>query len=122
MSARSSCRFRQFPRLAPSRGPFRERRLPLRRLQQLHQLAVDELVAADLVAGRERIVLAVDTGDGAAGLAHHDLACGDVPGLQVALPKAVEAAGGDEGEVESGGAKAPQPSDLALDRGHLSTR
>ena len=54
----------------------------------------------------EHLVLAVGVADEAAGLAQDDDAGGEVPGAQVALPEAVEAAGGDPGEVERGGAGA----------------
>src|ERR1700675_168460 len=91
-------------------------------LDDLHQFAVDELVAADHVAGLERVAFAIDATDGAAGFADHDLAGCHVPGLQVAFPIAVEAAGGDEGHVEGGGAEAAEAGDLALQGGHLLER
>ena len=49
------------------------RRLLPQRLQNLHQLGVNEFIAADQVAGLERIVVALDAADGAAGFAHDDL-------------------------------------------------
>src|SRR5262249_30619333 len=90
------------------------------RPQNLHQLAVDELVAAHDVSGHHRIAGGVDVADRTSGFANHDQAGGDVPGVQVAFPVAVEAAGGDEGEVEGGGAEAAQSCDAVLDRGHLA--
>src|SRR5256885_749160 len=42
-----------------------------------------KLVAADDMAGLQRIVMARHAGDEAAGLAHDDLAGRDVPGLQI---------------------------------------
>ena len=89
------------------------------RLQNLHQLAVDELIAADHIAGLQRIVVAVDARDDAAGFADHDLAGRHVPWLQIAFPIAVEAAGGDEGHVERGGAEPAQARHLVLDLGHF---
>src|SRR4051812_44630059 len=86
-----------------------------RSLQNLHQLGMHELVAADDVAGLDRIVMARHAGDEAAGLAHDDLAGCDVPGLQIVLPIAVEPAGGDEGEVERCRAETAEPCDLVLD-------
>ena len=49
---------------------------------------------------------AVGVGDPAAGLGDQQQARGDVPGVEVALPVAVEAAGGDPGEVQRRGAEA----------------
>ena len=49
------------------------------RLQDLHQLAVDVVVAGDDVAGLENLVAAFDVGDEAAGLAHQHHARGHVP-------------------------------------------
>ena len=51
------------------------------------------------------VIAAVEVGDKAAGLAHQDDARRHIPGLKVALPVAVEPAGGDPGEVERGGAE-----------------
>ena len=44
-------------------------RLLPQRLQYLHQFGVDELIAADHAAGLERVVVALDAADDAAGLA-----------------------------------------------------
>src|SRR6266702_196735 len=70
--------------------------------------------------GHYRIARRVDVANRPARLAHHDQAGGDVPGLEVAFPIAIEAAGGDEGEVEGGGAEAAEAGDAVLDRGHLA--
>ncbi len=91
-------------------------------LSMLHQLPVHVLIPAQHVPGLQRVVLALDVRNGPAGFAHHDLPGGDVPGLQVAFPVAVEAAGGDEGEVEGGGAEAAEAGDLVLHRGHFLQR
>ena len=93
--------------------PWASRPLLPQRLENLHQFAVHEFIAADHVAGLERVARAVDAADDAAGFAHHDLAGRHVPGLQIALPIAVEAAGGDEGHVERGGAEPAEARDLA---------
>src|SRR5215831_14028150 len=77
----------------------------LQRPQDLDQLAVNELVATHDIARCERVVIALDAGDGATGFAHYDLAGRNVPRLQIALPVAVEASGGDKGEIERGGAE-----------------
>src|SRR5271170_6788510 len=45
-----------------------------------------------------------------------------VPGLQVALPIAVEAADRDKGHVERGGAEAAQAGHAVLHFGHLGAR
>src|ERR1700688_5190522 len=60
------------------------------RLQNLHQFGVDVFIAADHVAGLERVVVAIDAADDAAGFAHDDLPCRHVPWLQIAFPIAVE--------------------------------
>ena len=56
---------------------------------------MDELVAADHVAGLERVVVALDAADDAAGFAHDDLPGRHVPRLQIALPVTIETAGRD---------------------------
>src|SRR5262249_61082437 len=68
------------------------RTLLRRCLQYLQQLVMDIFVAADDVSGGERIVTALDARYRAAGLAHQDLAGGDIPGRQAALTETVEAA------------------------------
>src|SRR5262249_11814235 len=95
------------------------RTLLRRCLQYLQQLVMDIFVAADDVSGGERIVTALDARYRTAGLAHQDLSGGDVPGRQVTLPGAVQAACGHEGEIERGGAEAAQARHLVLDRRHL---
>src|SRR6185312_894827 len=69
--------------------------------------------------GRQRIIVTVEAGNRAAGLADQNLACGNIPGREVALPEAVKAARGDEGEVERSRAEPAQACDLCLDRLHL---
>src|SRR4051794_7620048 len=92
------------------------------RLQNLHQLGVHEFVAADHMPRLQRIVVALDARDNAAGFAHDDLTRRHVPGLQIALPVAVEASGGDESHIQRGGAEAAQARDLVLDCSHLQPR
>src|SRR5581483_8026445 len=58
----------------------------------------------------------------AARLAHDDLACGNVPGLQVTLPVAIEATGRDKGQVERSRTKPAQAGDAVLDFRHLLPR
>src|ERR1700681_921197 len=72
-----------------------------------------------LVAGHHRpffenVMAAVEIGDKPARLAHEQDAGGKIPGRQAALPKAVETAGGDPGEIERGSASAAYPGDGAL--------
>src|SRR5947207_5011862 len=74
------------------------------RLQNLHQLGVHELVAADHMPRLQRVVVTLDAGDDAAGFAHDDLTRRPVPGLQVALPVAIEASGRDKSHIQRGGA------------------
>src|SRR5215472_5562131 len=94
----------------------------LERLENLHQLGVYVLVAADDIAAAQRIVVAFDARYHAAGLAHQNLSGRDVPGREVAFPITVEPAGGDEGQVERGGTEAAEAGDLVLQRGHLLQR
>ena len=54
-------------------------------------------------------------GDAAAGLGDEERAGGDVPRLELHLPVAVHPAGGDEAEVERGGADAAQALRLRVD-------
>src|ERR1700759_5421832 len=88
-------------------------------LENLHELAVDIVIAADDMAGLQGIIIALNAGDDAAGFADHELPGGDVPRLQIALPVAVEPAGGDEGHVERRGAEPAQARDAFLKLGHL---
>src|SRR5882757_678579 len=97
-------------------------RLLPQRLQNLHQFGVNEFIAADQVAGLERIVVAFDATDGAAGFAHDDLSGRHIPRRQVALPIAVEAARRDESHIERGRAEPAQAGHLVLDFGHLLAR
>src|SRR5690242_16409105 len=91
-------------------------------LEDLHELVMDELIAADHVAGLERVVIARDTREDAAGFADDDLPGGDVPGLQVAFPIAIETAGGEESHVQRGCAEPAEASDIGLDFDHLGAR
>jgi hypothetical protein len=63
------------PKGEKGRGPL----LLPQRLQDLHQLGVDEFVTADQVAGFEWIALTIDAADDAAGFAHDDCAGRHVP-------------------------------------------
>src|ERR1700738_4914499 len=83
---------------------------------------MNEFVAADQIAGLQRIIVAFDATDDAAGFAHDDLAGRDIPGLQIALPKAVETARRDEGQIQRSGAEPAQARYLVLDFRHLQTR
>src|ERR1700675_3589208 len=91
-------------------------------LEYLQQLAMHEFIAADQMPGLQRVVIAGHARDHAACFADHDLAGCHVPGLQIAFPVAVEAAGGDEGHVEGGGAEAAEACNLVLEGGHLLAR
>ena len=62
------------------------------------------------------LVLVVEIGDEAAGLAHDQGPGRHVPGREIALPIEVEAAGRDKREIERRGAEAAQPRDLVLDQ------
>src|ERR1700676_4039606 len=108
------------PSPASGRGAHRRRRRLLpQRLGDLHQFGMDEFIAADQMAGLEQVVVALEAADGAAGFADDDLSGRQVPGLKVALPIAVEAAGGDERHVERGRAEPAQAGHLVLDFRHL---
>src|SRR5258705_12029213 len=102
--------FRTRPRLLPQR------------LENLHQFGVDELIAADHVAGLERVVVAGSAADDAAGFAQDDLSGSDVPWLQVAFPVAVEAARRDASEIERCGAEPAQAGHPFLNFGQLDAR
>src|SRR5262245_3361693 len=84
---------------------------------QAQQLAMNSLITDDNMAFAEHVLAAVEIGGKAAGLAHHENAGRHVPGRDVALPKTVEPAGGDPGEIEGGGAETTQARDLVLNRG-----
>src|SRR5258705_12058421 len=81
------------------------RRLLPQRLQNLHQLGVDEFIAADQVAGFERIVVALDSADGAARFPPGDFSGRPIPWRQVALPIALEAARRDGSHIQRGPAE-----------------
>ena len=112
---RARARRRRVRRQRPCRdhmGDAGDERLAAgRRPQQRQQLPLDKLVAAADRAGLEEILLAVAARDIAAGLADQQLAGGDVPGVEPALPEAVEPAGGDIGEVERDAAGAAHVDD-----------
>src|SRR3569623_2725495 len=78
------------------------------RLEDFHQLARDDFVAAHDIAGLKRGVAALNAANGAAGLAHHEDAGCEIPRLEVALPIAIEAARGDECHIERRRAEAAQ--------------
>src|SRR5260370_38834026 len=92
------------------------------RLQNLHQLGMDEFIAADHVAGLERVVVALNAADDAAGFAHDDLSGRHVPWLQVAFPIAVEAARRDESHIERGRAEPAQTPYPGLNFGQFGAR
>ncbi len=91
------------------------RTLSSRRLHALGhhgaQLSVQMRVAGNDVAGLPRVAVA-NVGGIAAGLADQQHAGSDVPGLDPKLPVTVEAAVGDPGEVQRGGAEAADAGDL----------
>src|SRR3981189_1962397 len=93
------------PRMTVS---FNQRNLLPQRLQDLHQFGMNEFIAADHVAGLERVVFTPNAADGSAGFAHDDLPGRQVPWLQVAFPIAVEAAGRDESHIHRGRAEPAQ--------------
>ena len=64
----------------------------------------------------EHPVAAAKIGDEAARLADQQDAGGDVPEVEILLPEAVEAAGGDPGEIERGRAEAADAGDFRRDR------
>jgi hypothetical protein len=78
------------------------------------QLAVNGVVAGCDIAFGQNGFTAIEIADETAGLAHEKNAGGHVPGRQIALPKAVEAAGGHPGEIERGGAEAAQAGEMIL--------
>ena len=69
---------------------------------------------ATMLALGEHGVTAVEVADKTAGLAHQKNPGGHVPGRQIALPEGVEAAGGDPGEIERGGAETAQAGEMIL--------
>src|SRR6476619_5067475 len=89
-------------------------------LKLLQQLALDGLVAGDYASGLQHAILALGVADETASLAEDDDAGGEIPGAQVPLPEAVEAAGGDPGKIECRGAGAPDPCCDRHDGYHLA--
>ena len=79
------------------------------------QDGVEVRAGGDEVAVAEVPGCAVDAGEEAAGFVDEEGAGGDVPGLEVILPVGVEAASGEVGEVEGGGAGAADAADLGDD-------
>src|SRR4051794_28811455 len=80
----------------------------VRDLERAQHFAVDDLVARDDMALVQDGVATIEIGDKAARLAHQDDARRHIPGRYIALPIAVEAPGGDPGEIERGGAELAQ--------------
>src|SRR6266481_6107967 len=110
-------------RVKPAHDGFvRSTKPTSQRFQNLHQLGMHVFIAADHAAGLERVVVARDAAEDAAGLANDDLPCSQVPRLQVAFPIAVEAAGGDESHVERGRAEPAQARYSRLNFAQLGAR
>src|ERR687897_317831 len=78
-----------------------------RLLKHFHHGFVDEAVGGEDGRGVDAEGGAVVVGAAPAGLADEERAGGHVPGAQALFPEALEAPGGDVGEVERGGAVAP---------------
>src|SRR5687768_13187507 len=74
------------------------------------------VVGGQHLALGHRPVAAAIVADEAARLADQQYAGGDVPAVELFLPEAVVAAGGDPGEVERGRSEAAHPGDLRRDR------
>src|ERR1700687_3838546 len=85
-----------------------------RLFQHAQDFFLDGLVAGDDMAFGEHVVAPVAIGNEPAGLAHQDQPGRHVPGLDVALPIAVEPSGRNPGQIEGGGAKAAQARDMLL--------
>src|SRR5579883_3030937 len=83
-------------------------------LEQPEQFAVHEFVAGNDLALAQDGVPSVHVADIAAGLAHQQKPGGKIPRRKVALPIGVEPPGRDPGEVEGGGAIAPQAGEILL--------
>src|SRR3546814_20170801 len=64
--------------------------------QQLAQRQMQMRIGRQHAAGVERVALAVDLGDVAAGLLDQDDAGRDVPWTEIGFPETVEPPGGDE--------------------------
>src|SRR3954470_7588268 len=90
--------------------------------QQPHQFAMHVLIAGDDVAGDVRCLAAFEIGAIATSLAYHDETRSNVPWLEVALPKYVEAPGRAPGEVERGGSETAQADDHLLHGRELAAR
>src|SRR5262245_55176504 len=86
---------------------------------QAQKLTMNRLITDDNMTFAEHILAPLKVGGEAACLAHHENAGRHVPGRKVALPKAVEPAGGDPGEIEGGGSETTQARDLLLNRGEF---
>src|SRR5262245_46546939 len=86
---------------------------------QAQKLAMNCLIADDDMTFAEDVLAAVEVRGEAASLAYHENTGRHVPGTKVALPKAIEAASGDPGEIEGGGAEATQARDLVLNGGEF---
>ena len=74
------------------------------------------VVASEHFGVADRLRAAAQVGDEAARLAHQQAAGGGVPRLEAAFPEAVEAPGGDPGEIERGGAETADSRDLRRER------
>src|SRR5579871_3263111 len=90
--------------------------------QKFKQFAMHDFVAAADRACLKIVRLAVGAGDEAAGLADQKLPSRNVPGIEAALPKSVETAGGDVGEIERGATHPADVDDLTHHRAKLGQK
>src|SRR3954463_15275982 len=90
--------------------------------QQPHQFAMHVLIAGDDVAGDVRCLATFEIGAIATSLAYQDETSSNVPWLEVALPKYVEAPGRDPGEIERGGSETSQADHHLLHGSKLAAR
>src|SRR5215471_12423619 len=79
-------------------------------LEKLQQFPLDGFVASHHAALVEYPVLAIGIAHECASFAQHHNPRGKVPGLQIALPEAIESASSSPGKVERGRAEPPHAS------------
>src|SRR5690242_10351693 len=91
-----------------------------RLLDQSGERQMQTVVRGEYVARFHHLLTAAEVGDETASLAHQQHPRRDVPGGKSELPKAVEPAAGDIGEIERGRAEPPHAAGRRQDRGQCA--
>src|ERR1700732_1668584 len=93
--------------------------VPWSSADQVQQIVMDSLIAGANGPFGQHLGAAVRVGYEASRLLHYDNSSGDIPGLQITLPKAIVTSRSNEAKIEGGGAEAAKIAGLRHDRGEI---